>query len=62
MLPGLGGYQLKELTPEVVSEFRAMLADKGVGDATIRKAMFTLQSAWASPSYMAGSRPTRSRR
>ena len=44
VLPGLGGYRLKELTPEVVSEFRAMLADKGVGDATIRKAMFTLQS------------------
>jgi integrase len=44
VLPGLGRYRLKELTPEVVSEFRAMLADKGIGDATIRKAMFTLQS------------------
>jgi Phage integrase, N-terminal SAM-like domain len=44
VLPWLGGYRLKELTPEVVNEFRVMLADKGVGDATIRKAMFILQS------------------
>ena len=44
VLPWLGGYRLKELTPDVVNEFRVMLADKGVGDATIRKAMFILQS------------------
>jgi len=43
VLPRLGMYRLQELTPEVVAEFRAELSEKGVGDATVRKAMFILQ-------------------
>jgi integrase len=43
VLPRLGMYRLQELTPEVVAEFRAELADDGVGDATVRKALFILQ-------------------
>jgi hypothetical protein len=43
VLPRLGVYRLQELTPEVVADFRAELSERGVGDATVRKAMFMLQ-------------------
>jgi integrase len=43
VLPRLGAYRLKELTPEVVANLRADLTEAGVGDATIRKALFLLQ-------------------
>ena len=43
VLPRLGMYRLQELTPEVVAEFRGELSENGVGDATVRKAMFILQ-------------------
>lgn len=43
VLPRLGGYPLRDLTPEVVARFRADLARGGVGDATIRKTLSILQ-------------------
>ena len=43
ILPRLGGYQLREITPQVVATVRADLTAAGVGDATVRKALFILQ-------------------
>jgi integrase len=43
VLPHLGRYRLREVTPEVVASYRAELTAGGVGDASIRKAMFMLQ-------------------
>jgi integrase len=43
VLPHLGRYRLREITPEVVANYRAELSARGVGDASIRKAMFMLQ-------------------
>lgn len=43
VLPRLGGYPLRDLTPEVLARFRADLARAGVGDATIRKALSIVQ-------------------
>jgi integrase len=43
VLPRLGTYRLKEITPEVVANLRADMTEAGVGDATTRKALFLLQ-------------------
>jgi integrase len=43
VLPRLGGYPLRNLTPEVLARFRADLAAGGVGDPTIRKLMSIVQ-------------------
>lgn len=43
VLPRLGGYPLRELTPEVLARFRVDLARAGVGDATIRKTLSIIQ-------------------
>jgi hypothetical protein len=43
VLPRLGGYALRNLTPEVLARFRADLAAAGVGDPTIRKLMSIVQ-------------------
>ena len=43
VLPRLGGYRLRNLTPEVLARFRADLAAAGVGDPTIRKLMSIVQ-------------------
>jgi integrase len=43
VLPRLGGYPLRNLTPEVLARFRADLAAAGVGDPTIRKLMSIVQ-------------------
>jgi len=44
VLPRLGMYRLQEVTPEVVADFRAELSERGVGDATARKALFIRQA------------------
>jgi integrase len=43
VLPRLGGYRLRNLTPEVLARFRADLAASEVGDPTIRKLMSIVQ-------------------
>jgi integrase len=43
VLPRLGGYPLRNLTPEVLARFRADLAAAEVGDPTIRKLMSIVQ-------------------
>src|SRR5215211_7003402 len=43
VLPHLGRYRLREITPEIVAGYRADLSDTGLGDASTRKAMFLLQ-------------------
>jgi hypothetical protein len=43
VLPRLGGYPLRNLTPEVLARFRADLGAAGVGDPTIRKLMSIIQ-------------------
>lgn len=43
VLPRLGGYPLRDLTPEVLARFRVDLARAGVGDATIRKTLSIIQ-------------------
>jgi integrase len=43
VLPRLGGYPLRNLTPEVLARFRADLAAADVGDPTIRKLMSIVQ-------------------
>jgi integrase len=47
LLERVGNYELRELTPARVEELRAELEAAGVGAATIRKAMFLLQSVMA---------------
>ncbi len=42
--PRLGRYKLRQLTPEVVGDFKAQLQRDGVGDPTIIKALTVLQS------------------
>src|SRR5918992_773392 len=44
LLPHLGELRLRELTPPVVAEFRADLAERGVPNPTVRKVLFVLQS------------------
>jgi integrase len=43
VLPRLGHYRLRELTPEIVARFRADLERDGVGAPTVRKALSMLQ-------------------
>jgi integrase len=43
VLPRVGGYRLREVTPAVVDNLRVELATAGVGAATIRKVLFLLQ-------------------
>jgi hypothetical protein len=43
VLPRLGGYPLRNLTPEVLARFRADLAAADVGDPTVRKLMSIVQ-------------------
>lgn len=43
VLPRLGGYPLRNVTPEVIARFRADLGIAGVGDPTIRKLMSIVQ-------------------
>jgi integrase len=45
--PTLGATRLRDLTPAVVDDLRAMLARRGVGDPTIIKALTMLQGALA---------------
>jgi integrase len=47
VLPRLGGYQLQQLTPAVVEQYRHNLERDGIGDPTIRKALAVLSSALA---------------
>jgi integrase len=44
VLPRVGGYELRELTPAIMQGFRADLAAAGAGDATILKALTAVQS------------------
>jgi hypothetical protein len=44
VLPHLGRYHLKEITPQVVTNYRAELSAAGVGDASTRKGLFMLQA------------------
>ena len=44
VLPRLGGYELRRLTPGVVETFRAELETAGVGPAAIRKTLVVLQA------------------
>src|SRR6185312_15842016 len=44
VLPHLGDHQLRQITPEVVATLRAELDAAGVRPATIRRALFVLQS------------------
>lgn len=43
LLPRLGGYELRELTPMLVEDLRAELERAGVGAPTVRKSMLLLQ-------------------
>jgi hypothetical protein len=43
VLPFLGGYQLRELTPAIVAQWRTERHAAGVGDAVLRRAMIVLQ-------------------
>ena len=42
LLPTLGGYQLREITPLLVEDLRAQLATRGLGSASQRKALLLL--------------------
>ncbi|MCP9491396.1 MAG: hypothetical protein MSC31_16210 [Solirubrobacteraceae bacterium MAG38_C4-C5] len=44
ILPHLGRYRLRELTPRVLNRYRAELLTGGVGQPTVRKALAVLQS------------------
>lgn len=44
VLPRLGAYELRRLTPEVVEAFRAELETAGVGPASVRKTLVVLQA------------------
>lgn len=44
VLPRLGGYRLRELTPSVIQDLRVTLSAAGVGEPTILKALTVLQS------------------
>jgi integrase len=44
VLPHLGDHELRQITPEVVASLRADLDAADVGPATIRRALFVLQS------------------
>jgi len=44
VLPHLGDHELRQLTPEVVANLRADLDAAKVGPATVRRALFVLQS------------------
>jgi integrase len=44
LLPHLGELRVREITPPVVAEFRADLAERGVPNPTARKVLFVLQS------------------
>jgi integrase len=43
VLPCLGGYQLRELTPAIVAQWRTDRHDSGAGDSVLRSAMIVLQ-------------------
>lgn len=43
LLPRVGQYRLREITPELVANLRADMTAGGVGDATTRKALYLLQ-------------------
>ena len=62
VLPGLGAYELRQITPMLVEEFRDQLERRGVGAATRRKALMLLQGMWASPGRRAGRAPDQLRR
>jgi len=47
VLPRVGEYPLREITPELVAKLRAELTASGVGDATTRKALYIFQSVLA---------------
>src|SRR3989442_1779220 len=44
VLPQLGDHELRQITPEVVASLRADLDAADVGPATVRRALFVLQS------------------
>ena len=44
VLPHLGDHELRQITPEVVANLRADLGAADVGPATVRRALFVLQS------------------
>jgi integrase len=44
ILPRLGGYELRQLTPAVLTRFRAELERQKVGTATVRRALAIVQS------------------
>ncbi len=44
VLPHLGDHELRQITPEVVANLRADLDAANVGPATVRRALFVLQS------------------
>ncbi len=44
VLPRLGGYALRDLTPEVIQRFRVELEKEGVGTAAVRKTLAVLHA------------------
>ena len=44
MLPRLGEYELRRITPAVIAEFADELRHEGVGDPTVRKVLSLVQS------------------
>jgi integrase len=44
VLPHLGDHELRQVTPEAVANLRADLDASSVGPATVRRALFVLQS------------------
>jgi integrase len=47
LLPRVGDYELRQVTPALVEELRAELESAGVGAPTVRKALFLLQGIFA---------------
>lgn len=45
LIPHLGGYQLRQLTPEIIQRFKVDLLAAGVGQETVRKTLAMLQGA-----------------
>jgi hypothetical protein len=61
LLPALGDYELRAITPMLVEDLRAQFGAQRVGVQTQRKALMMLQGILRRPSFAASSRPTRSR-
>ena len=49
LLPRLGDYELRAITPWLVEDFRADLERANLGAPSVRKAMMLLQESFAAP-------------